>query len=112
MIPNGHDTIMFTGTTASIKGRSSFGSFASAKAALRSLSQTMARDWGPQELHAAHVIINGDLLNTHAPRLRQQRVEDGLLGVDAIANTYWHLYTQHKTSWAQQIDLQPYKEAF
>ena len=116
MIPNGHDTISFTGATASIKGRPPFGSFASAKAALRSFSQTMARDWAPQGIHAAHVIIdgviNGALLNTRAPQFREQRVEDGLLGVDAIANTYWHLYTQHKTAWAQEIDLRPYKEAF
>ncbi len=116
MIPRGRGTIIFSGATASIKGRPPFGSFASAKAALRSLSQTMARDWGPQGIHVAHVIIdggiNGDLLNTRAPQLKAQRGEDGLLGVDAIADTYWHLYTQDKTAWAQEIDLRPYKETF
>jgi len=116
MIPRGRGTIIFTGATASIKGRPPFGSFASAKAALRSLSQTMARDWGPQGIHVAHVIIdggiNGDLLNTRRPQLKEQRGEDGLLDVDAIADTYWHLYTQDKTAWAQEIDLRPYKETF
>ncbi len=112
----GRGTLIFSGATASIKGRPPFGSFAAAKAALRSLSQTMARDWGPQGIHVAHVIIdggiNGDLLNTRAPQLKAQRGEDGLLGVDAIADTYWHLYTQDKTAWAQEIDLRPYKETF
>ena len=74
----------------------------------------MARDWGPQGIHVAHVIIdggiNGDLLNTRRPQLKEQRGEDGLLDVDAIADTYWHLYTQDKTAWAQEIDLRPYKE--
>lgn len=116
MIPRGRGTLLFTGATASIKGRPPFGSFAAAKAGLRSLAQTMARDWGPQGIHVAHVIIdggiNGDVLNTRYPQFKEQRGEDGLLGVEAIADTYWHLHTQHKTAWAQEIDLRPYKETF
>ncbi len=76
----------------------------------------MARDWGPRGIHVAHVIIdggiNGDLLNTRASQLKEQRGEDGLLDVDAIADTYWHLYIQDKIAWAQEIDLRPYKETF
>ena len=45
-------------------------------------------------------------------RIRQARGEDGLLDADAIAETYWHLHRQHRTAWAQQIDLRPYKEPF
>lgn len=116
MLPRGRGTLIFTGATASIKGRPPFGSFASAKAALRSLSQTMARDWGPRGIHVAHVIIdggiNGDLLNTRRPEFKAQRGEDGMLSVDAIAATYWHLYTQNRTAWSQEIDLRPYKETF
>jgi hypothetical protein len=35
-----------------------------------------------------------------------------LLGIDAIAETYWHLHRQPRTAWAQEIDLRPFKEAF
>ena len=116
MLPRGHGTLLFSGATASVKGRPPFTAFASAKAGLRSLAQTMARDWGPQGLHVAHVVIdggiNGELLNTRAPEFAKQKGEDGLLDLDAIADTYWHLYCQHKTAWSHEVDLRPYKEPF
>jgi hypothetical protein len=38
--------------------------------------------------------------------------EDGLLDVDAIAETYWQLHCQPRTAWAHEVDLRPYKEGF
>ena len=32
----------------------------------------------------------GDRLRNRAPTLIKERGEDGLLGIDAIAETYWH----------------------
>jgi hypothetical protein len=80
------------------------------------ISQSMAREFGPQGLHVAHVLIdggvNGDRLRQAIPGMVEQRGEDGLLDVDAIAETYWHLHGQPRTAWAQEIDLRPYKELF
>ena len=52
-------SIFFTGATASIRGGSGFSAFASAKFALRAISQSMARELGPQGIHVAHFIIDG-----------------------------------------------------
>jgi hypothetical protein len=41
-----------------------------------------------------------------------ERGEDGLLGIDAIAETYWHIHRQQRSAWTQEIDLRPFKEAF
>ena len=38
--------------------------------------------------------------------------EDGLLDLEAITDSYWHLHQQHKTAWTQEIDLRPFKETF
>jgi NAD(P)-dependent dehydrogenase (short-subunit alcohol dehydrogenase family) len=116
LAPSGKGTILFTGATASLRGKPPFTAFASAKAALRSLAQSMAREFGPSGIHVAHVVIDGgidgDKLNTAVPQLREQRGDDGLLNIDAIADAYWHLHTQHRSAWTHELDLRPFKEAF
>ena len=60
------------------------------------ITQSMARKYGPLGIHAAHVVIDGgidgDRLRNRAPTLIKERGEDGLLGIDAIAETYWHIH--------------------
>jgi hypothetical protein len=76
----------------------------------------MAREFGPAGLHVAHVVIDGGIagerLLSHAPQLAAERGEDGLLRIDAIADAYWHLHTQQRSAWTQELDLRPYREAF
>jgi NAD(P)-dependent dehydrogenase (short-subunit alcohol dehydrogenase family) len=116
LVPLGRGTILFTGASGSMRGKPGFAHFAAAKAGLRMLSQSMARDYGPMGIHVAHVIIdggiNGDRLRHGRPEVIGERGEDGLLGIEAIAEAYWHLHRQPKTAWTQEIDLRPYKEPF
>jgi len=116
LVPLGRGTVLFTGASGSMRGKPGFAHFAAAKAGLRMLAQSMAREFGPQGIHVAHVVIdggiNGDRLRLNRPEIVQERGEDGLLGVDAIAETYWQLYRQPRSAWAQEIDLRPYKENF
>jgi NAD(P)-dependent dehydrogenase (short-subunit alcohol dehydrogenase family) len=116
MTGGGRGTILFTGASGSLRGRPGFAHFAAAKAGLRMVAQAMAREFGPQGLHVAHVIvdggINGERLRTYVPQFVAAKGDDGLLDLDAIAETYWHLHTQHPTAWTQEIDLRPFKEPF
>ena len=116
MVPLGRGTVVFTGASGSLRGKAGFAHFAAAKAGLRMVAQSMAREFGPQGLHVAHVLIdggvNGERLKTLMPKMVEQRGTDGLLDVDAIAETYWQLHCQPRTAWAQEIDLRPYKESF
>lgn len=52
-------TLLFTGATASIRGSAQTSSFATGKFALRALSQSLAKEFGPQGVHVAHAIIDG-----------------------------------------------------
>ena len=96
--------------------RPTFVAFAAAKAGLRAVVQSMAREFGPKGLYAAHVIIddgiNGEIFRTHGPERVRERGEDGLFGLSAIADAYMHLLTHSKTAWTHEIDLRPYKEPF
>jgi NAD(P)-dependent dehydrogenase (short-subunit alcohol dehydrogenase family) len=116
LAPSGAGTVIFTGATASLRGKPPFTAFASAKAGLRSLAQSMAREFGPSGIHVAHVVIDGGIdgekLNTAAPQLKAERGVDELLNIDAIAEAYWHLHSQHPSAWTHELDLRPFKEAF
>jgi short-subunit dehydrogenase len=71
MVKNGKGTILFTGATASLRGSAKFGVFAAAKFAFRALAQSMAREFGPQGIHVAHIIIDGGI---NTPRQIQGKV--------------------------------------
>ncbi len=116
MLPAGGGTLIFTGATASIRARPPFTAFASAKAAERAVAHGMAREFGAQGLHVAHVVIDGAIdgerLNRRFPELRQRLGEGGMLDVDDIADAYWYLHTQPSSAWTLELDLRPYKERF
>ncbi|GES63829.1 oxidoreductase, short-chain dehydrogenase/reductase family [Aspergillus terreus] len=102
-------TLIFTGATASLKGSANFSSFASGKFALRALAQSLAREFGPQGVHVSHVIIDGviDIPRTKAWKFEH---EDAKLDPEAIAESYWHLHTQPRTTFGFELDLRPYVE--
>ena len=116
LVPLGRGTVIFTGASASLRGKPGFAHFAAAKAGLRMVAQSMAREYGPLGLHVAHVVvdggIDGDRLRNRAPTLMKERGEDGLLGIDAIAETFWHIHRQPRSAWTQEVDLRPFKENF
>jgi len=108
--------VIFTGASASLRGKPGFAQFAAAKAGLRMIAQSMAREYGPHGIHVAHVVIdggiNGERLRSRQPESVRQRGEDGLLNIDAIAEAYWQIHRQRPSAWTQEIDLRPFKEAF
>jgi NAD(P)-dependent dehydrogenase (short-subunit alcohol dehydrogenase family) len=116
LVPLGRGTVVFTGASASLRGKPGFAHFSAAKAGLRMIAQSMAREYGPAGIHVAHVVIDGGIdgerLRKGAPQMVQQRGEDGLLGIEAIAEVYWQIHSQPRSAWAHEIDLRPFKEPF
>ncbi|KAL2159998.1 hypothetical protein VTH06DRAFT_1653 [Thermothelomyces fergusii] len=102
-------TLLITGATGSVRGSARFGTFAAGKFAVRALGQSLAREFGPKGVHVAHVIVDGVI---DIPRTRGFTVndgkEDGKISPDAIAESYWHLHTQHRSSFTQELDLRPF----
>jgi hypothetical protein len=80
------------------------------------IAQSMAREFGPQGIHVAHVVIDGGIdgerLRSARPQIIDERGEDGLLRIDAIADAYWQLHRQQRSAWTQELDLRPFKERF
>jgi NAD(P)-dependent dehydrogenase (short-subunit alcohol dehydrogenase family) len=115
-LPRRRGTILFTGATASIRARPPFLAFASAKAALRAVAQGLAREFGPHGVHVAHIIIDGVIKGEAAaakfPDFVRSKGENGLISVDAIADTYFTLHCQPASAWTHELDLRPFKEPF
>jgi NAD(P)-dependent dehydrogenase (short-subunit alcohol dehydrogenase family) len=109
-------TIIFTGATASLRGGAGFSAFAGAKAALRMLAQSMARELGPQGIHVAHVVIDGGIDTEFVRGLRpdfdEAKANDLVLSPDAIAAQYVALQKQHRSAWTHELDLRPWGEKF
>jgi NAD(P)-dependent dehydrogenase (short-subunit alcohol dehydrogenase family) len=116
MEPRGRGTILFTGATASVRGREGFSAFSGAKHALRALAQSMARELGPKGIHVAHTLIDGPIdtqwIAENFPESYARKAHDGILNPDHIADNYWHLHTQPRDSWTHELDLRPWSESW
>ena len=85
-------TLIFTGASASLRGKSNFGAFNSAKGALRNLAQALAKEYAENSIHVSHVIVDGGLAGE---RIKQrlsdfeQRVKEGkLINIENVTDAY------------------------
>jgi NADP-dependent 3-hydroxy acid dehydrogenase YdfG len=94
-----------------MRGSALCGSFAAGKFAMRALGQSLAREFGPKGVHVAHAIIDGGIDNPRVKRIGMNNgVEDGMISPDGIADAYWHLHTQPRSTFTWEIDIRPYVE--
>jgi NAD(P)-dependent dehydrogenase (short-subunit alcohol dehydrogenase family) len=116
MLPRGRGTILFTGATASVRGGNGYCAFAGAKAGLRALAQSMARELSPKGIHVAHVVIDGaidtEFIRVNFPERAALKDKDGILNPEAIAEVYWTLSQQTRSAWTHEMDLRPWIEAW
>lgn len=116
MLQRRQGTLFFTGATASLRAKPPFTAFAAAKSGLRALAQGMAREFSAQGIHVVHAVldgvIDGDRAREQFPDYVAAKDSDGLLQLEAIAQTYWSIHCQHPSTWTHEFDLRPYKEPF
>ncbi|KAK0434090.1 NAD(P)-binding protein [Armillaria borealis] len=107
-------SLIFTGATASVRGNVTTSAFSAGKQALRALSQSLAKEFGKQNIHVSHAIIDGGILTNSARKRRNDREweqnEDVRLSPDGIAESYLHLIKQPRSAWTWELDLRPAHE--
>lgn len=116
MLPRRKGSLLYTGATSSVRGAQNFAAFAAAKFGIRAVAQSMAREFGPQGIHVATVIIDGavDMPAIHRmlPELKASLPENGMLKPDAIAETFFQIHKQHPSAWTLETEVRPYCEKF
>ena len=107
-------TLIFTGASASLRGRANFGAFNSAKGALRNLAQAMAKEYAEHGIHVGHVVIdgpiNGDKITEGFPAYAERLGEGGMINLEQIAESFAYLYRQQPTAWTFELDLRTSQE--
>ena len=114
MLPRGRGTIIFTGATASLRGRDGFAAFAGAKHALRALAQSMARELWPKGIHVAHPVVDGaidtEFIRSNFPERYATKDQGGIVDPDHIADMYWQLHMQPRDAWTHETEIRPWME--
>jgi NAD(P)-dependent dehydrogenase (short-subunit alcohol dehydrogenase family) len=114
MLPRGRGTIIFTGASASLRGRDGFAAFAGAKHALRALAQSMARELWPKGIHVAHTVIDGAIdtafIRSQFPERYALKEREGILDPEHIADAYWRIHQQPRDAWTHETELRPWIE--
>ena len=112
MKTRGGGNIVVIGATASRRGVARTAGFAPAKAAQRSLAESMARHLWPQKIHVSLIIVDG-VVDLPGSRARMKdKPDDFFISPDAVAATAFHLATQHPSAWSFEVEARPFKETW
>ena len=116
MSPRGNGCLLVTGASASMRGKPDFAAFTAAKGGLRNMVQSLAREFQPQGIHVGHVIVDGGIygekIETAYPDFYNQLGDEGLIGLEGIAQAFMFLYRQPQNAWTQEMDLRTHIEQF
>ena len=102
-------TLIFTGASASLRGRENFGAFNSSKGALRNLAQAMAKEYGRDGVHVGHVVVDGPIggekIKKGLPEYAAKLGDEGMINIDGIVDGYVFLYQQPRQAWSFELDV-------
>ena len=121
MAERGSGKIIVTSATAAVRGNKGQHSHAAAMGGRRMLCQTLNAQYAPKGIHVTHILVDGavDAPDTLGKmlgpelfkKLRETRgAEDGLLIPAEMAETYYHVATQHRSAWTHELDLRAYSD--
>lgn len=84
--PTHPPTLVFTSATAAMRGGANFASFATGKFAMRALTQSLAREFGPKGIHVVHAIIDGVI---DIPRTKEWKFDapDAKIDPEAVSGS-------------------------
>lgn len=116
MVPGRAGTLIFTGASASLRGKPFFSAFAAAKAGLRMVAQSLAREFGPQGIHVAHVVIDGaidgDKINKGWPDIAESLGKERMVDLEGLADIFVMLEQQPPRAWTLEMDVRTAAETF
>lgn len=106
----GGGSIIVIGATASLKGAAGFVAFGAAKAAQRSLTQSLARKLGPEGIHVAYVVIDAVVDMPASRAMIPNAPDEHFARPDDIAESVFFLARQPRSAWTFELDLRPFGE--
>jgi NAD(P)-dependent dehydrogenase (short-subunit alcohol dehydrogenase family) len=108
----GRGSIVFIGATASRRGNVKTAAFAPAKAAQRSLAESMARHLWPAGIHVAVVIIDGVVDLPRTRKTMPDKPDSFFVSPDDVAETVWQITQQKRSVWSFEVEARPFGETW
>lgn len=108
----GRGNLVFVGATASRRGAARTAAFAPAKAAQRSLAESLAKQLGPAGIHVSLIVIDGVV---DLPRTRQRlpdKPDAFFVQPDDVAATAAFLVGQPRSAWTFELEARPFGESW
>ena len=112
MKQRGSGQILLIGATASLRGGAKTAAFASAKAAQRSLAQSLARQLWPAGIHVALVIVDGIVDEPFMRAKLADRPDEFFVKPEDIADTLMQLVWQRRSAWSFEVEARPFGETW
>lgn len=103
-------TIIFIGATASLRGVAKTAAFAPAKAAQRSLAESMARSLWPKGIHVALIVIDAAVDRPSMRSRLPDKPDSFFLEPDDMASTAVWLAQQPRSAWTFEVVVRPFGE--
>ncbi len=122
MQKRGKGTLLVTTATAAFRGNPGQHTHASAMGGRRMLCQTLNAEFASKGIHVAHILIDGmvDAPDTLGKIMGEERFQelresrglehDGLVLPEKIAETYFHVSQQHRSTWTYEIDMRSFTD--
>lgn len=104
--------IVNVGATSSLAGRANTLAFGLGKVALRTLSQSLAKELGPQGIHVSHIIVDGLLDNPRTKSLSPDVSQECFMNQLHVAESIMFLIEQERSCWTFELDVRPFNERF
>ncbi len=122
MASRGKGSLLVTASTAAMRGNAGQHAHAAAMGGRRMLCQSLNAEYGSQGVHVAHIVVDGsvDAPDTLGKMLGAERFaalrerkgfdKDGLILPEHVAETYFHLSQQHRSTWTHEIDIRAHSD--
>lgn len=112
MKKNRRGSIVFIGATASRRGGARTAAFAPAKAAQKSLAESMARHLWPAGIHVALVVLDGVVDTPATRKMLPDKPDSYFIQPDDIAENVFMLTQQKSSAWSFEIEARPFGETW
>ena len=102
-------SVLFTGASASLRGRANFGAFNAAKGALRNFAQALAKEVAADNIHVGHVVVDGAIAGEKIiaglPQVAERLGAEGMVSLDGIVDAFEFLHDQPAAAWSFEVDV-------
>ncbi len=108
----GQGNIIVVGAGAALRGRPDTLGFAAAKAAQRSICQSLARQLGPEGIHVAFLILDGVVDIVSTLQRMADKPKEYFLSAAGVADAAYAVVQQDRQAWTFELDLRPFSESW